>query len=514
MNKAKTLILLTLVAVVIAMVIVGCQGNVPPPITPTFETGLSATEDNNLAFKKLFPLHFQSYLNNNDDSQMTEYGGSVPHDKHDGINQLPIGYKHAQPYLKNLWLGYPFSYEYKRARGHTFALEDLMHIDRINRYSEQAGLPSSCWNCKSTQMPNLLNEYGDDFWAMNFHDFRESHDNEKHSVGCASCHNPQTMELVITSVPLDEALQRQGIDWREASRNDMRSLVCAQCHVEYYFEQKGVGVAAKVHFPWDEGFGPGDMYEFYRSGTPEKGFEGAFADWIHAVSGAPMLKTQHPEYEMWIDGLHGAAGVSCADCHMPYIRVDGKKKISSHHWTSPLTHIESCRACHADKDAQFLRNRVIYTQKKTFDQLLVAQDISVKAHEAVRLAAEFTGERHANYDHLLTEAREMVRKGQWFWDYVSAENSVGFHNPAKALDTLAKSQQYSQEAVNLAMQATNYAIAPQLEGNIKEIVPPIMEHSRKLQQSEEHLQSHKWLQYLPLLPKADLIWDGNRRVNQ
>lgn len=39
----------------------------------------------------------------------------------------------------------------------------------------------------------------------------------------------------------------------------------------------------------------------------------------------------------------------------------------------------------------------------------------------------------------MTEAA-MVRKGQLFWDYVSAENSVGFHNPAKTLDTLMTSQ--------------------------------------------------------------------------
>jgi len=99
-----------------------------------------------------------------------------------------------------------------------------------------------------------------------------------------------------------------------------------------------------------------------------------------------------------------------------------------------------------------------------------------------------------------------------FWDWVSAENSAGFHNPAKALETLARSQQYSQEAVNYAMQATNYGIARHLEGDIKDIVPPIREHSRKLQQSQAHLDSHNWLGYLPLLPEADLVWNLNKRI--
>ena len=56
------------------------------------------------------------------------------------------------------------------------------------------------------------------------------------------------------------------------------------------------------------------------------------------------------------------------------------------------------------------------------------------------------------------------------------------------------------------------AIAADLAGDIKDIVPPIKEHSRKLQQSAEHLASHKWLSYLPLLPEADKVWEGNKRV--
>ena len=36
----------------------------------------------------------------------------------------------------------------------------------------------------------------------------------------------------------------------------------------------------------------------------------------------------------------------------------------------------------------------------------------------------------------MIEAWEMCRKGQFFWDFVSAENGIGFHNPVKAMDTL------------------------------------------------------------------------------
>jgi nitrite reductase (cytochrome c-552) len=467
--------------------------------------------EGNLAFAHL--PHYQSYLKNNDDSQMTEFGGSVQHRKHDDFNPLPRGYKHAQPYLKNLWLGYPFSYEYDRARGHTYALEDMLTIDRVNRYSEQAGLPTTCFNCKVNTMPQLLEEYGDALWSMNLHDFRERHDYERHTIGCTNCHDPDDyMRLVITSVPLDEALKRQGRDWRDATRDEMRSLVCAQCHVEYYFETRDHGVAAKPHFPWDYGMNAEDIYRFKADGQPERdGFKGQFADWVHAVSKTPMIKVQHPEYEMWYDGVHAQNGVQCADCHMPRV-TSGPVRITSHHWTSPLKTDEmirnACMGCHQDASPAGLRERTEYNQARVWRQLNIAQEKSVRAHEAVRRAMETEGVDEA----LLAEAREMVRKGQWFWDYVSAENSAGAHNPVKALDTLASSQQYSDQAVELAIRASNFAIAEAMARPIMELVPPIREHSRKLQQSQEHLDSHVWLRYLPLLPEAELIWDGNQRL--
>lgn len=510
MNKYIYWIILSLLVFSLAT---GCT-EIPEPKTPSYETTLDAAENKNSAFEEFFPIHYQTYLQNNDDSQMTEYGGSVPHEKH-LCGDLPQAYKYCQPYLKNLWTGYPFSYEYNRARGHTYAVHDILDIDRLNRYSEQAGLPSTCWNCKTNKMPSYIEKYGDEFWAMEFHQFREEHDLKDHSIGCNICHDPETMDLRITSVPLQEAFKKIGVDLDNATRNEMRSYVCAQCHVEYYFQDPKFGAAAKPIFPWTLGFNPPETYEYYKDfgSTTREGFEGWFIDWTHPVSNTPMIKAQHPEFEMWQDGVHGAAGVSCADCHMPYVRLDGKKKISSHRWTSPLKHIEqSCLQCHADKQPDYLKERVIFSQERTWEQLMIAQELSVKAHEAVRLASEYQGEKRDDFDQLMIQARERIRKGQWFWDWVSAENSAGFHNPAKAIDVLAKSQQYSQQAVNLAMQATDYGIAADLEGDIYEVVPPIEEHSRKLQMSQEHLDSHKWLGYLPRFEEAELIWDLNKRV--
>ena len=516
MSKSTVLKAMGQVALVIlGLAAAGCS-DVTELKAPEFKTKLPAEEIRNSAFGKEFPKHYASYQRNEESTVMTEYKGSVPFSKHDNQSPLPEGYKHAQPYLKNLWLGYPFSYDYREARGHTHAIEDFLHIDRINTYAEKGGLPATCWNCKTPKMLEWVKQDGDAFWAKDVNEFRDKIDMKDHAIGCANCHDPQNMSLRITSVPLNDYLVSKGIDWRKLPRNEMRSLVCGQCHVEYYFNGPSMGANKKPVFPWAEGMNPEQMLSYYNThgDSTIKGFEGKFVDWVHPVSKTPMLKAQHPEYEMWKDGTHGAAGVACADCHMSYTRTDDKKKISGHWWTSPLKDAEmrACRQCHTDKSPEYLKERVLFSQKRTFDQLIIAQDISVKAHEAVRLASEYTGPKPADYDDLMIKARDMVRQGQFMWDYVSAENSVGFHNPAKAIDTLAKSQQMSQKAIELANQAAGFTVAKDVAGDIRQIVPPIMKHSRKLQQDPEHLKSHKWLQYLQPFPKAEKVWDVQTKV--
>lgn len=502
-----------------ALLLSACNGDVSTELkVPVYKTGLPANTISSAPFAKLFPAEWASYELNNEDTIMTVYKGSVPYHKNNNVDPLPKGYKYAQPYLKNLWLGYPFMYEYNETRGHTHAVTDFLNIDRINRYAYKGGLPATCWNCKTPKMMTWVEEYGDAFWAKDVNEFRQDINPVDETIGCANCHDPDTMELRLYSVPLKDWLVRSGKygpNGDQISRSEMRSLVCAQCHVEYYFTDPGQGVAKKPVFPWDNGVGPEEMYQYYKEhgDTTMPGFEGQFTDWVHPASGTPMIKMQHPDYEMWKDGPHGSANVACADCHMPYQRSTEGKKMSSHYWTSPLKDPEmrACRQCHSDKSPEYLRERVLYTQSRTFEQLLKAQENSVRAHETVRLAATYTGQKADNYDALMIEARDYVRKGQLFWDYVSAENGVGFHNPSKALTTLAQSYEYSQKAIDIASQATNYGIAPQvgaLMTNVQAVVPPILTMSRKLQQDPGYLQTNPWLALLKPLPEAPPVWEG------
>lgn len=480
---------------------------------PTYKTGLNPDNITMSAFKEQFPNQYETYMWNNRDKEMTVYKGSIPYHKNDNVDPLPKGYKYAQPYLKNLWLGYPFMYEYNETRGHTLAINDFVNIDRINRYAEKGGMPATCWNCKTPKMMDWIKEYGDKFWSMDVNSFRapDKINEIQNSISCATCHDPATMELRLYSVPLQDYLKSVGKDWSKISRNEKRSLVCAQCHVEYYFTVKGNGPTAKPVFPWANGMNPEDIYQYYKSHGPKNadGKEGQFYDFIHAASKTPIIKMQHPDYEMFHDGPHGAAGVACADCHMPYMRMGGEK-FSSHWMTSPLKDptMRACRQCHYDKTPEFLRDRVLYVQSRTYDQLLKAERESVRAHEAIRLASLWDGDKPANYDELMAAAREACRKGQMFWDYVSAENGVGFHNPSKSLDTLMTSMECSQKAIDLAEAATNYGISATMAQDIEKLVPPILHLSRKLQQDRGFLDKNPWTKILPTLPEANQVWFG------
>ena len=389
-------------------------------------TGLSADEISNEAFKDLFPLQYNSYKKN-EKMEDTTYGGSVKRSKYE-VDKEPL--------LPILFNGYGFATEYNEERGHTYALEDIRSVKRITDKSV-----GSCYTCKSTAVPKMIEEMGDSYWGANFNkDIWPKGEAMGHSpIGCSDCHDPKTMDLRVTRPSFYKALKAKGVDISNPTKNDMRSYVCGQCHVEYYFAADN----SEVTFPWTKGFKPEEMYEYYSTIAKEKGFE---KDWISNISGTPMLKSQHPEYETHSSGTHGKANVSCADCHMPYERVDGKRKITSHWWTSPLKTMQtSCGQCHGDRDLDKLKERVLEIQEANVSALHEAQDISTTSHYYVNKMIT-TGVSQEK----IKQAQEFVRKGQWFWDIIAAENSAGFHNPQGSMDSLRESVVQSNKAVRLA----------------------------------------------------------------
>lgn len=365
-----------------------------------------------------FPNQYSTFLQTETNKTQTTYGGSDPYAK--------LG---TDPRLVKLFAGYAFSIEYNEDRGHLNALADVRAIKRINEKS-----PATCYSCKSADNPALWDEMGMAAYdKMLFSDMTPKLDE---SIGCANCHEAGTMRLVVTNPALDEALKAQDKDWRTFTRQEMRTVVCANCHVEYYFEGEG----KYLTFPWENGTRIEEIEGYYQSID--------FTDWSHKESASPMIKMQHPEYEFFTAGsTHYEAGVSCADCHMPYTR-EGAVKFSTHDVHSPLLDpANSCGTCHTD--VEYVTGRVAEIQKQVNTTMIATEDAISEAIDAIVTAAEAPNADTA----LIEEARQLHRSAQLRWDFIAAENSMGFHNPEEALRILASATDLARQSQIKAIMA-------------------------------------------------------------
>ena len=365
-----------------------------------------------------YPLEYGSYKRTQITDTETMYGGSVPRD-----------YLEIDPYQVILFAGYGFSKDYLQARGHYYTIEDITKTKRI----KPDFMAATCWTCKSTDVPRLMAEGGEngvaEFYASNWHDLVGE---VTHPLGCQDCHDPATMNLRITRPALAEAFEARGMDIADATHGEMRSLVCAQCHVEYYFAKEPKNY---LTFPWSEGpegTGVEAMIAYYD--------EMGFSDFTHPISKTPIIKCQHPDYEMYQTGIHAYRDVSCSDCHMPY-RTEGGVKFTDHHVQSPLLNIaSSCAVCHRWGEDE-IRSRVETIQTKVFNAKLSAEEAIVKAHFDVAAAMEA-----GVGDDDLAEVRLLIRHAQFRWDYASANNGMGFHSPQESMRVLSDAIDGAQQA--------------------------------------------------------------------
>ena len=285
---------------------------------------IAPDETRNEVWGENFPREYETYLKTLETDFKSKHGGSAMTD-----------YLEKYPELVVMWAGYGFSKDYNQGRGHAYAVTDIRNTLRTGG-NKVSPMPATCWTCKSTDVPRLMKEVGPaEFykgaWIDKGHDIINP-------IGCKDCHDPETMNLAISRPALKEAMERQGKKIEDFSRQEMRSLVCAQCHVEYYFDKTKYEGSPYLTFPWDKGFSADAMEEYYD--------EIEFSDWTNALSKTPMLKAQHPDYELFMTGVHAQRGVSCADCHMAY-KSEGGVKFTDHHVQSPLANVaNSCQVCH------------------------------------------------------------------------------------------------------------------------------------------------------------------------
>jgi nitrite reductase (cytochrome c-552) len=316
-----------------------------------------------------------------------------------------------RPNLVILWAGNPFSKDYNSPRGHRHALESTYYSLRSGSpMTPEAGPQSSaCWTCKSSDVPRLIHQLGvEKFYAVPWASLGAEAVN---SIGCADCHEPVNMNLRISRPALAEAFERQGKDIKKATRQEMRSLVCAQCHVEYYFK----GNDRYITFPWDKGMTVEDMEVYYD--------EIQFSDFTHRLSRTPIIKAQHPDYELAAMGIHAQRGVSCADCHMSY-KSEGGVKYNSHHIVSPLAMIDrTCQVCHRESEAT-LRNDVYERQGKAIEiRDRLETELSI-AH----IEAQFAWEKGAT-ETQMQDVLKLLRQSQWRWDFAVGSHGGSFHAP-------------------------------------------------------------------------------------
>lgn len=412
----KPLVILSAITLILAAAVVGLlifMKNQPAPkrgIQPLIQ--LAALEPNPALWGENFPNEYSTLLLSQDAP-----GTKAP-------SKLA-----ADPRLVELFLGTGFSKDYNEPRGHMNSLTDVRTTLRVNDKT-----PGTCYSCKSSNNPGLWTQMGME--AFDKTPFSALTPQIQNPIGCANCHEANTMRLVITNPAVETALKSEGINWQTATRQQMRSLVCANCHVNYYF----AGDAKLLTVPWQNGTTIEALEKSYDQVN--------FSDFTHPESGAGLVKMRHPDYELYTAGsTHYTAGVSCADCHMPYLR-DGAAKFSSHTMKSPLDNpAESCGACHTNVDHVVARAKAI--QQQVVDTQGITEDALIAAIKAIQAAAAKPGADPA----LIADARTLHRHAQERWDYIASSNGKGFHNPEEALRILASATDLARQAQLKAVQA-------------------------------------------------------------
>jgi nitrite reductase (cytochrome c-552) len=354
-------------------------------------------EPRNAVWGEQFPRQFQSYLRTLDDSFASKYGGSRRRD---------MLAKHPEKVV--LWAGMAFSRDYNQIRGHYYAVKDVQLSLRTT-----VPQPGTCWTCKSTDTPRLMHEHGvAGYYAKTWAELGPEVVNP---IGCQDCHDPATMRLRITRPALIEAFERMGRNIEQASHQEMRSLVCAQCHVEYYFRPKD----NYLIFPWDENGVHAEAQEAFLD-------RAGHTDFVHALSRAPMIKVQHPDWELYTKGIHAYRGVACADCHMPY-RREGGIKFTDHHIQSPLNNIAaSCMICHGGTEQEMIQ-RVYATQDSVYELRRNAE----RALAMLHIEAKAAWDAGATEDEMQPILRQ-IRSAQWKWDWTAASHGAAFHAPVES----------------------------------------------------------------------------------
>ncbi len=300
-----------------------------------------------------------------------------------------------------------------------------------------------------------------------------------HGLNCFYCHDPHAAKPRIVRDGLIQALSRPEGDtlWHKDPKHTNIKIIemgtrgftrkiallekydtrlqCGQCHVEYNcnpgYDPKNTDLSAYSvkmtdgrtnHFPYKDVFG---LYDHYTKQV-------SFLDFKHALTGGVLWKAQHPESETFYNSKHAKAGAGCDSCHTPKMK-DARtgKTWTSHFAVTPRLQVkQTClaSACHP---------------KWTEQQAVYAID-SVKAHIRGKMRkAEFhlstlidkivAAKAAGVAPEVIKQAQDQHLKAHILWEYWTAENSDGFHNPEMARESLTRSVDESQKGIRILADA-------------------------------------------------------------
>lgn len=391
---------------------------------------------------------------------------------------VPTG---RSPQQDKLLAPHGFTKEHNEPRAHPFMVIDQFVVDRFagGRYQykdlfgytrmgrvwdvlEDTGttLPQTaaagnpvCLQCKTSDLILKWKHMGDKDERARWDrtsDLQELVKDVHNPLGCIHCHDPHATRPRIVRDALIQAVERDGARPYDADRGegmievvgfrDFRkiglltrsnsTLLCGQCHVEYNCNP-GIDTETKEkfsmadprsnHFPMKNAKDILAHYEQLR-----------FRDFKHAVTGAGLIKLQHPEMETYWGSVHDKAGVQCHHCHMPQEKNSAGETFTGHQVVRPKHNVEaSCMGCHQDSTPEEKLYQIQAVQNYTRGKMRKAENALALLIDTYAEAAE-----KGVAEEILAQARRQHEIAHVLWEWWTAENSDGWHNPELARETL------------------------------------------------------------------------------
>lgn len=412
------------------------------------------------------------------------------------------------PFWDKLMAGHGFTKEHNLTRSHNWMLIDHLIVDRayggrfqgkngwqyifdkgkawdvlVDKYPDnkdhKAFIPQSaaaanpvCLQCKSQDQILKWSYMGDPAkgttWARTSNVVEFVKDLQ-HGLNCFTCHDPHAAKPRIVRDGLIQALTRAEGDtlWhKDPKRTGIKvidmglrgfprkialldkydtRLQCGQCHVEYNCNpgtDPKTGEAVKMtdprtnHFPYKDVFG---LYDHYVKQV-------SFMDFKHGLTGGMLWKAQHPEAETYYNSKHAKAGAGCDSCHTPKLK-DKKtgKMYTSHFAATPKVQLkETCLSCHPKWTEEMARYAIDSVKAHIRGKMRKAE-----FHLAALIDKIVDGKKAGLGDDLIKQAQDQHLKAHILWEYWTAENSDGFHNPDMARESLTKSVDESMKGIKL-----------------------------------------------------------------